>query len=156
MKKIIVLLILFSNCSFAQQQIPLKQAIPKGGLLNQKIKQTKWYFNTDEIIENKLDLNSNAAQPDVLDFVDARKFLITLQDGTILSGTYQIFDLQDMGTHTVPKNYKTFKGIKIQNLNKRAMKLATFLQQHLNVHYDLEQKTMDFISNDNGPIVPSN
>ncbi|WP_034707756.1 hypothetical protein [Chryseobacterium luteum] len=155
MKTIIIFLILFSNCAFAQQQIPVKEAIPKGGLLNQKIKQTKWYFNTDEISDNKLDLNSNAAQPDILDFVDASKFLITLRDGTKLSGTYQIFDLGDMGTHTAPKNYKTFKVNKTQNLDRRATKLATFLQQDLNVHYDLEQKTMDFISNDNGPIVPS-
>lgn len=155
MKTIIIFLILFSNCAFAQQQIPVKEAIPKGGLLNQKIKQTKWYFNTDEISNNKLDLNSNAAQPDILDFVDASKFIITLRDGTKLSGTYQIFDLGDMGTHTAPKNYKTFKVNKTQNLDRRATKLATFLQQDLNVHYDLEQKTMDFISNDNGPIVPS-
>lgn len=156
MKKIIILLILFSNCAFAQQQIPVKQALPKGDLLNHKIKQTKWYFNTDEISDNKLDLNSNAAQPDVLNFVDASKFLIILEDGTKLSGTYQIFDLHDMGSHTAPKNYKTFKVNKTQNLNKRATKLATFLQQDLNVHYDLEQNTMDFTSNDNAAIVPSN
>ncbi|WP_449386853.1 hypothetical protein [Chryseobacterium lineare] len=156
MKTIIILLILFSNCAFAQQQIPVKEAIPKGGLLNQKIKQTKWYFDTDEISNNKLDLNNNTTQPDVLNFVDASQFLITLQDGTKLSGTYQIFDLGDMGTHTAPKNYKTFKVHKTQNLNSRATKLATFLQQDLNVHYDLERKTMDFISNDNGSIVPSN
>jgi len=156
MKTIIILLILFSNCAFAQQQIPLKEALPKRGLLNQKIKQTKWYFNTDEISENKLDLNSDATQPDVLNFVDANKFLITMGDGTKLSGTYQIFDLQDMGSHIAPKNYKTFKVNKPQDLNNRATRLATFLQQDLNVHYDLEQKTMDFISNDNGAIVPSN
>lgn len=156
MKKIIIFLILFSNCAFAQQQIPVKQALPKGDLLNHKIKQTKWYFNTDEISDNKLDLNSNAAQPDVLNFVDASKFLIILEDGTKLSGTYQIFDLHVMGSHTAPKNYQTFKVNKTQNLNKRATKLATFLQQDLNVHYDLEQKTMDFTSNDNAAIVPSN
>lgn len=146
---------LFSSFTFAQQHISIKQAIPEGGLLNQKIKQTKWYFDADEIRENKLDLNNNTTQPDVLDFVDASKFLITLQDGTKLTGTYQIFDLQDMGTHTAPKNYKTFKVHKTQNLNSRARKLAAFLQQYLNVHYDQEQKIMDFISNDNGPIVPS-
>jgi hypothetical protein len=73
MKTIIILLILFSNCGFAQQQT-LKEAIPKGGLLNQKIKQTKWYFDADEIRENKLDLNNNTTQSDVINFVDASKF----------------------------------------------------------------------------------
>jgi len=61
-----------------------------------------------------------------------------------------------MGTHHVPKNYKTFRVNKTQNLNPRASKLANFLQQYLNVHYDLEQKKMDFISNENGSITPSN
>jgi hypothetical protein len=155
MKKIIILFVLFSNFAFAQQKIIIKEAIPEGGLLNKKIKQTKWYFNTDNIQDNKLDLDNNAAQPDALNFVDANKFLITLRDGTKLTGTYQIFDLGDIGSHHVPKNYKTFRVNKTQNLNERARKLSSFLQQYLNVHYDLEQKTMDFMSNDNGTIVPS-
>jgi len=156
MKKIIVFLILLTNCALAQQKIPMKEALPAGGLLNKKIKQTKWYFNAERIIENKLDLSDNTDEPDLLHFVDANKFLITLRDNTTFSGTYHIFDLGELGTHKVPVNYKTFKVNKSQKLSPRGRKLTEFLEQHLNVHYDLEQKTMDFISNDVGPIVPSN
>ncbi|MCX8530895.1 hypothetical protein [Chryseobacterium luquanense] len=150
-----ILLMLISNFAIAQQKIPVKESIPKGGLLNKKIKGTIWYFDTFSIDENKLDLNGNAG-PDIVNFIDENKFLITLEDQTTLSGTYQIFDLQDMGVHHSPAKYKTFKINKVKDPGSRAKKLTVFLEQKLNVHYDLDQRVMDFISDQVQPIAPAN
>ena len=93
MNKLLILLLLVANYAFAQEK--MKEAMPAGGLLNKKIKQTKWYFDAGLITDGM-----PAASP-------------------------------------------------------RAKKLASFLQQRLNVHYDLSEKTMDFVQDDISPIVPS-
>ncbi|RZJ88852.1 MAG: hypothetical protein EOO20_12455 [Chryseobacterium sp.] len=157
MKLFIVLLMLVSTFGMAQHKIPMKEAIPEAGLLNKKIKGTKWYFDTYSIYEGKLDLNNNEGQPDVIHFVDENKFLVTLEDKTMLSGTYQIFDLHDLGVHNAKPNNKTFRINKIKNPSSRAEKLMVFLEQKLNVHYDLEQKIIDFMSDEIQPVTtPAN
>lgn len=155
MKNLMILLMLISNFLIAQQKIPVKESIPEGGLLNKKIKGTVWYFDTSSIDENKLDLNGNAG-PDIINFIDEKKFLITLEDKTTLSGTYEIFDLGDMGVHHSQANYKTFKINKVKAPDSRAKMLTVFLEQKLNVHYDLDQKKMDFVSDQVQPVAPSN
>ena len=144
---------LISNFAIAQQIIPVKESIPEGVLLNKKIKGTEWYFDTFSIYENKLDLNGNGG-PDIISFVDEKKFLITLEDQTTLTGTYQIFDLQDMGVHHSPVNYKTFKINRLKDPSSRVKKLTVFLEQKLNVHYDLDRRIMDFTSDKVQPISP--
>lgn len=155
MKNLMILLMLISNFLIAQQKIPVKESIPEGGLLNKKIKGTVWYFDTSSIDGNKLDLNGNAG-PDIINFIDEKKFLITLEDKTTLSGTYEIFDLGDMGVHHSPANYKTFKINKVKAPDSRAKMLTVFLEQKLNVHYDLDQKKMDFVSDQVQPVAPAN
>ncbi len=162
MKNLIILLVMLSTCVFAQQKtkkkshppIPYKTAIEKGGLLNNKIKQTKWYFDTEAIYEDKLVLTNNTKKPDMINFIDANKFVVTLQDHTTISGTYIIYDLQDMGFHDVPAGYKTFKVNKSADPKYLAKKLTAYLEQYLNVHYDLEEQTMEFEKNEIGPVVP--
>ena len=49
MNKLLILLLLVANCAFAQEK--MKEAMPAGGLLNKKIKQTKWYFDAGLITD---------------------------------------------------------------------------------------------------------
>lgn len=122
MKKIILILLCFSQTAFAQrkkktvEEIPLKQQIeeykiPEDELLNGTLKGSKWYFDMKNEKEAELYLDKDNRKPDVLNFVDGKRFQITINQGnckSVIKGTYEIKKMND-GSTTVQLGHHPFK-----------------------------------------------
>jgi len=125
MKKIIFILLCFSQTVFAQHkkknvnEIPVKPQIekyktPDDRLLNGTLKGSKWYFDMKNYKEGKLYLDKDNTKPDVLNFVDNKKFQININQKnckSLIKGTYEI--LKDDGSTTMPMGYHPFEIISL-------------------------------------------
>jgi hypothetical protein len=165
MKKIIFILLCFSQIVFAQhkkknvEKIPVKQQIeeyktPDDQLLNGTLKGSKWYFDMKNYKEGKLYLNKDNTKPDVLNFVDDKKFQININQKnckSLIRGTYEI--LKNDGSTTMPMGYHPFKIT--SPAQKCAENLSEFLSGAVDVSFDEKSQVIELTEGENfPPIVP--
>ncbi|SDQ67276.1 hypothetical protein SAMN05421664_2105 [Chryseobacterium soldanellicola] len=165
MKKIIFILLCFSQIVFAQhkkkkvEKIPLKQQIekyktPDDQLLNGTLKGSKWYFDMKNYKEGKLYLNKDNTKPDVLNFVDDKKIQININQKnckSLIRGTYEI--LKNDGSTTMPMGYHPFKITSLAQ--KCAENLSGFLSGAVDVFFDENSQVIELTEGENfPPIVP--
>ena len=165
MKKIILILLCFSQTAFAQrkkktmEEIPLKPQIeeyktPEDRLLNGTLKGSKWYFDMKNYKEGKLFFNKDNTKPDVLNFVDNNKFQININQKnckSLIKGTYEI--LKDDGTTTMPMGFHPFKLTSLAQ--KCAENLSEFLSGAVDVSFDENAQVIEMKEGENFPPIVS-
>jgi len=160
MKKIIFILLCFSQTVFAQhkkkiEKIPVKQPIeeyktPDDQLLNGTLKDSKWYFDMKNYREGKLYLDKDNTKPDVLNFVDNKKFQININQKnckSLIKGTYEI--LKNDGSTTMPMGYHPFKIT--SPVQKCAADLSNFLSGAVDVSFDENAQVIEMVEGENFP-----
>ncbi|AZA51568.1 hypothetical protein [Chryseobacterium sp. G0201] len=163
MKKIIFIFLCFSQTVFAQHkkknvnEIPVKPQIekyktPDDRLLNSTLKGSKWYFDMKNYKEGKLYLNKDNTKPDVLNFVDNKKFQININQKnckSLIKGTYEI--LKDDGSTTMPMGYHPFE---ITSLAQKCAKnLSEFLSGAVDVYFDEKAQVIEMKVGENPPSI---
>lgn len=169
MKKIIYILLCFSQTVFSQrkkknvEEIPVKQQIEysfeEGELLNDDLKGSKWFFNLKNFDKNQIDLDKDQTKSDILSLLDDKSFQIAINQKnckSIIKGNYQF--MKDTGeTAIIPVGYNTFRITSGFN-NKCTGKLLNFLRTDLNVLFDKEKSIIHLIKREVSPpvTVPGN
>lgn len=162
MKKIIFILLCFSQTIFAQhkkknvEKIPVKQQIeeykiPDDQLLNGTLKGSKWYFDMKNYKEGKLYLDRGNTKPDVLNFVDNKRFQININQKnckSLIKGTYEIMKMND-GSTTVQMGHRPFKITSPDQ--KCATDLSRFLSGAVDVSFDENAQVIEMNEGENFP-----
>lgn len=162
MKKIIFILLCFSQTVFAQhkkknvEKIPVKQQIeeykiPDDQLLNGTLKGSKWYFNMKNYKEGKLHLDKSNTKPDVFNFVDNKRFHININQKnckSLIKGTYEIMKMNN-GSTTVQMGHRPFKITSSDQ--KCATNLSRFLSGAVDVSFDENAQIIEMNEGENLP-----
>lgn len=164
MKKIIFILLCFSQTLFAQhnkkkiKEIPLAPQIevykiPEDQLLNGTLKGSKWYFDMKNYKEGKLYLDKNNTKSDVLNFVDSKRFQININQKnckSLIKGTYEIMKMND-GTTTVQIGHHPFK---ITSLDRKCVAdLSGFLSGAVDVSFDEKVQVIEMEEGESFPLI---
>ncbi|MCT2406058.1 hypothetical protein NZD88_00640 [Chryseobacterium antibioticum] len=143
MKKTVFILLCFSQAVFAQHKnkippkVPLEKQIEHSfteeELLNDALKGSKWYFDLKNYDQTKLSFDKDKVKPDILYFVDAKNFQISINQKnckSLIKGTYQIMKKMEEPTST-PVRYHSFKIT--SPYQKCVAKLSDFLWSDLDI-----------------------
>jgi hypothetical protein len=164
MKKIIFILLGFSQAVLAQHKkkeippkVPLERQVrslfAEGELLNNTLKGSKWYFDLRNYDQTQLLLDKDKVKPDVLYFVDAKKFQININQKnckSLIKGTYEIMKEADENT-TVMKGHRSF--IITSPYQKCVSEFSGFLLEELDISFNEAEQSMEMkISEDSVPI----
>ncbi|NML70592.1 hypothetical protein HHL23_12360 [Chryseobacterium sp. RP-3-3] len=143
MKKTVFILLYFSQAALAQHKkkippkVPLEKQIEHSfteeELLNDALKGSTWYFDLKNYDQTKLSFDKDKVKPDVLYFVDAKKFQISINQKnckSLIKGTYQIMKKMEEPIST-PVRYHPFKIT--SPYQKCVAKLSDFLWRDLDI-----------------------
>ncbi|MDH6250389.1 hypothetical protein M2347_000116 [Chryseobacterium sp. H1D6B] len=158
MKKIVFILLCCSQAVVAQnkkeipQKVPLEKQIgyssDEGPLLNNTLKGSAWYFDLKNYDQMRLSFNKDKAKPDVLYFVDAKKFQININQKDcrgLIKGTYKIMKEADENT-TVQKGQNSF--VITSSPQKCTAQLSRFLRGYVDVSFDENEQVMEMTASE--------
>ena len=162
MKKVILILLCFSQTVFAQRkkqppkEIPMKPQIeeykiPASELLNGVLKGSKWYFDMKNYKEAELYLNKDNMKPDVLAFIDNKRFQININQKNCkisIKGTYEIKKMND-GSTTIQLGHHPFKIT--SPYQKCAADLSEFLTGAVDISFDEKMQAMEMKEGESFP-----
>jgi hypothetical protein len=147
MRKTVLFTFIFSQTVFAQHhkekvhEVPLSSqiqpyVIPEDQLLNSALKGSKWYFDLKNYKGAELYLDKAKIKPDMLYFIDGRRFQITVNQQSckaVIKGNYQIMKTND-GTNVIIGRYRPFTIT--SHYQKCVGELSGFLSDALDVSFD--------------------
>lgn len=162
MKKVILILLCFSQTVFAQRkksslkEIPMKPQIeeykiPESELLNGVLKGSKWYFDMKNYKKAELYLDKDNVKPDVLALIDNKRFQININQKSckiLIKGTYEIKKMND-GSAAIQLGHHPFKIT--SPYQKCAADLSEFLAGAVDISFDEKMQIMEMKEGESFP-----
>jgi hypothetical protein len=160
MRKTVLFTFIFSQTVFAQHhkekvhEVPLASQIqpyvvPEDQLVNSALKGSKWYFDVKNYKGAELHLDKDKMKPDVLYFIDGKRFQITINQKSckgLIKGTYQIMKIND-GSTTVQNGSQPFNITSPHQ--KCTAELSGFLSRDLDISFNENGQDMTIKEGEN-------